>query len=201
MRKIKERNNELFQKYSTLLEEFNTNSSIQIFYPISLLVKIIYVFTWYFLYELPIFQVAISAFIPIFNIFLVKNTKIYKEKGTEKMFIFEELTIFFVFALLGMLLINLESKYKQLIGYLIIGIIILSVFVGIFTSIIDFIKKIKNLCKSEKIERSTNANKFDNSMITQKDFKKSSDSLEKSNFIQVVPFNSNYPSAAHSINY
>ena len=194
---------ELNQKYSTLLEDFNKNKKIKFYYPAFFLLRILFIFNLYYVSSYPLLQVVVCASLPVFNIIIVKTLNIYKKASTERLFILNEIVVLIVFALIGLFLMELEDSKEKIIAYAVIGVVIFGFLIGILASLIEIINSIRYKCKrNQVVKKEDKTNHFNPKLILKCGNKslESHDFHDNRNFIQVVPFNSNYQSAFQSFN-
>jgi hypothetical protein len=194
---------ELNQKYSTLLEDFNKNKNIKFYYPAFFLLRILFIFNLYYISSYPLLQVVVCASMPIFNIIIVKTLNIYKKASTERLFILNEIVVLIVFVLIGLFLMELEDSKEEIIAHAVIGVVIFGFFIGILASLIKIINSIRYKCKRNQVVKKEDKTNDFNPKVILKCGDKSPESHgfhDSRSFIQVVPFNSNYPSAFQSFN-
>ena len=203
MNKILRNDEPLNQKYSTLIEDFSRTKNIRFYYPAFFLLRILFIFNLYYLPSYPLLQVIICSSMPSFNILIVKFLNIYKKTSTERLFILNEIVVLVVFVLIGFFIMELEDGKEDIIGYAVIGVVIFGFSIGIIASLIEMINSIKSKCKKNQISKKEDkTNPYSPKIILKCENKlfESHDFDDSRNFIQVVPFNSNYPSAFQSLN-
>lgn len=133
--------------YSPLFKDFQLSSPFNFFLPLFFVFRLTFVAILFNLKYHPAWQIGISCFMQVINLFLMVKLKVLRIKWEYWLYLLEESLIFIVFLMVGLFLFDFSKTGLSYICYSIIIIVVLAIFTGFIVSMCELIYELKRKCK------------------------------------------------------
>lgn len=149
---IQNKDEVIYKRYGSLLEEFKSEKNIKplMFYPCFFARRICYVFILYNLSSFPIMQVILNSVTTVCFMAYIWQNKPFAQMKLNYFYLVQEMSVLASLVLIGFFIGDLDETSKEIVGYLVIVVAGMAIILGYSYAIVSSIIEVKKLCRARQ---------------------------------------------------